>query len=112
MNNFIIRTLTGIIFVGVLLGGIFYNVYSFAALFCIITGLALWEFYGLLKHYENATLHRVISTLGGMYLFFACFLKASGLADNFTFLPYVLFLMYIWRERRRRTHEAKDDDKI
>ena len=96
MNNFIKRTLTGIIFVGVLLGGIFYNVYSFAALFCIITGLALWEFYGLLKHYENATLHRVISTLGGMYLFFACFLKASGLADNFTFLPYVLFLMYIF----------------
>ena len=87
MNNFIKRTLTGIIFVGVLLGGIFYNVYSFAALFCIITGLALWEFYGLLKHYENATLHRVISTLGGMYLFFACFLKASGLADNLTFLP-------------------------
>lgn len=96
MNNFIKRTLTGIIFVGVLLGGIFYNVYSFAALFCIITGLALWEFYGLLKHYEKATLHRVISTLGGMYLFFACFLKASGLADNFTFLPYVLFLMYIF----------------
>lgn len=96
MNNFIKRTLTGIIFVGVLLGGIFYNVYSFAALFCIITGLALWEFYGLLKHYENTTLHRVISTLGGMYLFFACFLKASGLADNLTFLPYVLFLMYIF----------------
>lgn len=96
MNNFIKRTLTGIIFVGVLLGGIFYNVYSFAALFCIITGLALWEFYGLLKHYENATLHRIISTLGGMYLFFACFLKASGLADSLTFLPYILFLMYIF----------------
>ena len=32
-----------------------------------------------------------------------------------TLLPVaflLLFLMYIWRERRRRTHEAKDDDKI
>lgn len=96
MNNFIKRTLTGIIFVGILLGGIFYNAYSFAVLFCIITGLALWEFYGLLKHYENAALHRLISTLGGMYLFVACFLKAGGIADNLTFLPYILFLMYVF----------------
>lgn len=71
------------------------NAYTFSALFCLITGLALWECYGLLKHYERASIHRLISTLGGMYLFTACFLKANGLVDsNNIFLPYVLFLMY------------------
>ena len=94
MNNFIKRTLTGIIFVGILLGAILYNAYSFAILFCIITGFALWEFYGLLKHYENATLRRLISTAGGMYLFFACFMKVQGFAGEEIFFPYLLFIMY------------------
>ena len=94
MNNFIKRTLTGIIFVGILLGAILYNVYSYAILFCIITGLALWEFYGLLKHYENATLRRLISTPGGMYLFFACFMQSIGFGGETIFLPYILFIMY------------------
>ena len=94
MNNFIKRTLTGIIFVGILLGAILYNVYSYAILFCIITGLALWEFYGLLKHYENATLRRLISTAGGMYLFFACFMQSIGFGGETIFLPYILFIMY------------------
>ncbi len=94
MNNFIKRMLTGIIFVGILSGAILYNAYSFSILFCFITGLALWEFYGLLKHYENATLRRLISTAGGMYLFFACFLKAQGFAGEEIFFPYLLFLLY------------------
>ena len=94
MNNFIKRTLTGIIFAGILLGAILYNAYSFAILFCIITGFALWEFYGLLKHYENATLRRLISTAGGMYLFFACFMKVQGFTGEEIFFPYLLFIMY------------------
>ena len=94
LNNFITRTLTGIIFVGVLVGGILWNAFSFALLFVLITGLTLWEFYGLMKHYENARLRRLISTLGGVYLFVACFLKASGWADAAIFLPYLLYIMY------------------
>ena len=94
LNNFITRTLTGIIFVGVLVGGILWNAFSFALLFALITGLTLWEFYGLMKHYENARLRRLISTLGGVYLFVACFLKASGWADAAIFLPYLLYIMY------------------
>lgn len=96
MNNFIKRTLTGVIFVGILLGGILYNAYSFAALFCLISGLTLWECYGLLKLYKDAVLHRLISTVGGMYLFAACTLHASGLIGANVFLPYLLFLMYVF----------------
>ncbi len=95
MNNFIIRTLTGIAFAGILLGAILYNVYSFAVLFCLITGFALWEFYGLLKHHEDAALRRWAATAGGMYLFFACFMKAQGLAGEEIFFPYLLFAMYV-----------------
>lgn len=94
MNNFVKRTLTGIIFVGVLIGAILYNALSFAALFCLITGLALWEFYGILTNFEVSKVHRLICTAGGMYLFFACFMQANGLGNEKIFLPYLLFVMY------------------
>ena len=94
MNNFAKRTLTGIIFVGILLGAIIYNALSFAALFCIITGLALWEFYGLLKDCEISKGKRIASTVGGMYLFAACFIQANGLGSGQVFLPYLLFIIY------------------
>lgn len=94
LNNFITRTLTGIIFVGVLMGGILWNAFSFAGLFALITGLTLWEFYGLMTHYEHAKLRRLISTLAGVYLFVVCFLKASGWTDGSLFLPYILYIMY------------------
>lgn len=94
MNNFIKRALTGLIFVGILLSAILYNAYSFAALFCLITGLTLWEFYGLLKQYEQAVLQRTVNTLSGMYLFMACFLHAGGIVGKAIFIPYLLFIMY------------------
>lgn len=94
MNNFIKRTLTGLIFVGVLVSAILFSAYTFAILFGLITALSLWEFYGLLDHYQNAALKRAVSTAGGVYLFAACFLNASGVAGGIVFLPYILFIMY------------------
>ena len=95
MNNFIKRTLTGIIYVVVLLGAIFCGPMSYAALFCLIVGLSLWEFYGLLKHYEDAALRRVISTGAGVYLFIASYLSAAGYGNLF-FMPYLFYLLYIF----------------
>lgn len=94
MNNFIKRTLTGLIFVGILVSAILCGAYTFAILFSLITALSLWELYGLLKHYQDATLTRIVSTVAGAYLFWACFLDASGLTGGTVFLPYIIFIMY------------------
>lgn len=93
MKNLIIRALTGIIFVVVLISAICIHPIFFLILFCIITGLTLWEFGGLLKHYENANLQRTVNMLGGVYLFIATFVHANGLTDGKIFLPYLLFIM-------------------
>ena len=53
----------------------------------------LWEFGGLVKHYENANLQRTVNVLGGVYLFIATFVYANGLTDGKIFLPYLLFIM-------------------
>ena len=92
MKNLIIRALTGIIFV-VLISAIYIHPIFFLILFCIITGLTLWEFGGLVKHYENANLQRTVNVLGGVYLFIATFVYANGLTDGKIFLPYLLFIM-------------------
>ncbi len=93
MKNLIIRALTGIIFVVVLVSAICIHPIFFLILFCVITGLTLWEFGGLIEHYENANLQQALNVLGGVYLFIATFVYANGLTDGKIFLPYLLFIM-------------------
>ena len=93
MKNLIIRALTGIIFVVVLISAIYIHPIFFLILFCIITGLTLWEFGGLFKHFEIANLQGTVNVLGGVYLFIATFVYANGLTDGKIFLPYLLFIM-------------------
>lgn len=94
MKNLIKRALTGIIFVGVLIGAICFHPISFLIIFCLITGLTLWEFYGLVKHYEDASMKRLIGSMGGMYLFAATFAYSNQMAGGIIFLPYLLYLIY------------------
>lgn len=89
----IIRTLTGILFVALLVSAICIRPIFFLLLFSVITGLTLWEFGGLVKHYENANMQRAMNALGGAYLFAATFIYANGLYDGRIFLPYLLFIM-------------------
>ena len=45
MKNLITRALTGIIFVAVLVGAIYFHSYYFLTVFGLVAGLSLWEFY-------------------------------------------------------------------
>lgn len=95
MKNLVIRALTGIIFVVALVSAICIHPVFFLILFSLVTGLTVWEFCGLLKHYENATLQKAINSIGGIYLFIATFVYANGLTDGKIFLPYLLFVMLL-----------------
>lgn len=95
MKNLIIRALTGIIFVGVVAGATYFHSFSFLAVFTLITGLTLWEFYRLTASKESSLLKRSIPTVGGVYLFIASFLYTNDLSTAVIFLPYLLLLMYM-----------------
>lgn len=49
MNNFLQRTLTGIVFVVVLIGGTYFHPYSIFLLFMLISNVAVYEFYSITK---------------------------------------------------------------
>lgn len=95
MKNFITRALTGVIFVMVIVVGISWHPLTFLFLLSLITGLILWEFYGLVKDYGYSTIKRAINCLGGVYLFIASFCHANGMTGRIIFFPYILFILYV-----------------
>lgn len=95
MKNFIKRTLTGVLFVAVLVGCILYAPSTFAMLFALITGLAVWEFATLINNSGQALINRTICGLGGVYLFFAFMGFNEGIFGAEGFVPYLLILIYL-----------------
>ena len=49
MKNFVVRTITGILFVAVMVVGICFRGDAMILLFAFITGLTLWEYTGLVS---------------------------------------------------------------
>ena len=95
-KNLIVRTITGILFVAVMVSG-FLNAMAMMLLFCIITGLTLWEYTGLVNdRVANVSVNRFISTVGGVYFFIAVALWSVDVVRGFAVLiPYVLTIIYL-----------------
>ena len=95
MNNFIIRTITGVLFVAVVVCS-FLRPQAMVLLFALITGLTVWEFTGLVNwQRENITVNRLICTVAGVYLFFAVAGFCSELTTSAVFIPYLVSIIYL-----------------
>ena len=68
MSNFVTRTITGALFVAVMLLCTWCCFWSFAALFALIIVLCLWEFYSLLEK-NNAHPQKYIGVSAGIAMF-------------------------------------------
>ncbi len=95
-KNLIVRTITGVLFVAVMVCG-FLNPRAMVLLFCLITGLAVWEFTGLVNdHVADTRVNRFISTVAAVYLVVAVAGWRTGIVDNFiVMVPYVLTIIYL-----------------
>ena len=72
-SNFIQRAITGVIFVGVLVGAIMGGPVTFTLLFALITALTIYEFGTIVnRHVPDVQINRLISVLAGVFLFL-CF---------------------------------------
>jgi phosphatidate cytidylyltransferase len=98
MKNFIIRTITGIIFVAAIVAS-FLRPEAMVLLFSIVTGLTIWEFTGLVNQRADVTVNRFISTVAGVYLFYAmtyyCSDIYAGVAKSVVFIPYLVTIVYL-----------------
>ena len=98
MKNFIIRTITGIIFVAAVVAS-FLRPEAMVLLFSIVTGLTVWEFTGLVNQRPDVTVNRFISTVAAVYFFYAmtyfCSDIYAGVAKSVVFIPYLVTIIYL-----------------
>jgi phosphatidate cytidylyltransferase len=98
MKNFIIRTITGIIFVAAIVAS-FLRPEAMVLLFSIVTGMTVWEFTGLVNERERVTVNRFICTVAAVYFFFAmtyfCSDLYGGIAKSVVFIPYLVTIIYL-----------------
>lgn len=104
MSNFLKRTLTGAIFLVVMIGGIFWNQYSLAALFFIISMLGLDEFYKLLIKSGEEPHHKLGLLCGGTIYLLIAISKLIG-EQPAIYLSFVLiaciFFAEIYRNKQK-----------
>ena len=95
-KNFIVRTITGTLFVAIMVAG-FLNPRAMVFLFALITGLSMWEYTGLVNGIDDVRVNRFISTVAGVYLFLAVAAWRMGLVANFIIVvPYLLTIVYLF----------------
>ncbi|MBQ9666700.1 MAG: phosphatidate cytidylyltransferase [Bacteroidaceae bacterium] len=95
MKNLIIRTITGILFVVVLVGGIVWNPYSLLLLFTVITALTVWEFTTIINHNMHLHVNRFITTVAAAYLFVAVWAFNTNIMGSEVFIPYLISIIYL-----------------
>ena len=94
MNNFVARTITGILFVATIVV-CFLNPTAMICLFALVTGLTVWEFTGLVNDRPGVTVNRFISTVAGVYFFLAMAGTCSGFTSSTVFIPYLITIVYL-----------------
>jgi phosphatidate cytidylyltransferase len=93
-QNFIARTITGVLFVAILVT-CFLRAQSMILLFALITGLTIWEFGRLVNEWDDIQINRFISTVAGVYFFLAMAGYCTGMATLTVFIPYLITIIYL-----------------
>ena len=94
MKNFIVRTITAVFFVAAIVS-CFLRAESMVLLFALVTGLTIWEFTGLVNDREHVAVNRMITTVAGVYFFFAMAGFCSEITPPAVFIPYLVTLIYL-----------------
>lgn len=95
-KNLITRSITGILYVAIMVTGFLQSV-NMIVVFALITGLATWEFTGLVNEYKHVNVNRLITTVAAVYFFLAVAGVNSGaIQTNAVFVPYLLTIIYLF----------------
>ena len=95
MSNFVTRTITGVLFVLIILT-CFLRPLSMTLLFALVTGMTIWEFTGLVNQRDSVSVNRFICTAAGVFLFIAITGFCSELTPSSVFIPYLLTIIYLF----------------
>jgi phosphatidate cytidylyltransferase len=97
MNNFIKRTITGIIYVACIIVS-FFDLFAMLFFFALVTGLTAWELCGLINdRVAHTQVNPLICTVAAVYFFLAMCGYVSGIVPSSgVFIPYLLTIVYLF----------------
>lgn len=101
MSNLVQRIITGILFLGVMIGSIWYSAYSFVALMAVVAILCHWEYLKLVRHFSSPSgiASRIATVL--LLAFFAGISltnRLNGLDWALMVLPVFLIVVEVLRK--------------
>lgn len=96
MNNFVKRTLSGFLFVTLIVGSILLSPYTFAALFIFISGWTIIEFHKLTNKTNLIDVNCWMASILSMLLFACTFIHVSGLTQFPVYTIYGLFVVVVF----------------
>ena len=94
-NNFIQRTITGIVFVAVLVGCILGGPIPFTILFALISALTIREFGSIVGKSGEVIINKPICMLAGVFLFFGFAYLGVAPGDSSVLIPYLFLVIYL-----------------
>ncbi len=94
MNNFVVRTITGVLFVTAIVVS-FLHPMAMTLLFTLVTAMTVYEFTGLVNQRENVATNRFICSAAAGFLFIAMTGFCSGLTPSTVFVPYLITIIYL-----------------
>jgi len=103
VKNIVTRTLTGIVFITIIIGSICISVYTFLAVFLLVSILGLMEFYKL-SETETIKPQRILGIISGSITFISIALFAHGMIDshwiwfNLVF-AFLIFMTELYRKK-------------
>ncbi len=96
IKNLLTRAGAGIIYIAIILAGVLGGKFSFLAVFSVITGLALFEYFRMIEKQTTHNLHKTVNIIAGIALFVAVFLYLENVYTLYVLPVCVLvYLLYM-----------------
>lgn len=102
MNDIVVRSISGAVFVFTVITALYWGVYTTAGLFMLIYVIGLIEFYKLFKDHPSLRLSKKMATfLGALFFFFLLWPLVYHLPNHFILLSLLVFPVMMVNELYR-----------
>jgi len=95
MNNFVKRTLSGLIFITLVISSIILSRFTFVGVFALISGLTVVEFHKLTNLQKDVKVNIWIALTASFLLFICSFIYASGIWHFPVYSFYGIFIVFV-----------------
>ena len=95
MNNFVKRSLSGFLFVTIIVSSILLSRFTFAPVFAIICGWAVFEFHKISNLQKDIKVNPWIGLIASVMLFLCSYLYASGVSHFNVYSFYGLYVILV-----------------